>query len=285
MSMTALQALVFAAIQGITELFPISSLGHAVVIPRLFGWRVDQQSPSFLPFLVVLHVGTALALLGYFWRDWVGFVQAIFGSMARAEVKSQRRLLAMLIIGTIPAVIVGFALEHALRSLFGSPPIAAVFLIVNGVVLLIGERLRTRNVKTEELRAINEIDATDALMIGICQCTALIPGISRSGATMVGGLLRGLSHEAAAHFSFLLATPIIAGAAVLEVPKLIRHGTAESGMTLLALLAGIVAGVTAWLSVFILMRYFKRREFEALDPFAYYCIAFGVSVLIALSLF
>ena len=280
--MTALQALLFAAIQGITELFPISSLGHAVVIPRLFGWSVDQQSPSFLPFLVVLHVGTAIALLGYFWRDWLGFLQAILGAMAPAEVKSQRRLLGMLIIGTIPAVIVGFALEHALRNLFGSPPIAAAFLIVNGVVLLVGERLRTRDIKAEDLRTLDDLNVVDALMIGICQCTALIPGISRSGATMVGGLLRGLSHAAAAHFSFLLATPIIAGAAVLEVPKLIRHGTAESGMTALALLAGIVAGITAWLSVFILMRYFKRREFEALDPFGYYCIAFGASVLLAL---
>jgi undecaprenyl-diphosphatase len=280
--MTALQALLFAAIQGITELFPISSLGHAVVIPRLFGWAVDQQSPSFLPFLVVLHVGTAVALLAYFWRDWAGFLQAILGAMAPAEVKSQRRLLGMLIIGTIPAVIVGFALEHALRNLFGSPPIAAAFLIVNGVVLLVGERLRTRDIKTEHLRTLDDIHVIDALLIGICQCTALIPGISRSGVTMVGGLLRGLSHEAAAHFSFLLATPIIAGAAVLEVPKLIRHGTTESGMTLLVLLAGVVAGVTAWLSVFILMRYFKRREFEALDPFGYYCIAFGAAVLLAL---
>lgn len=281
--MTPLQALMFAAIQGITELFPISSLGHAVVIPRLFGWNVDQQSPSFLPFLVVLHVGTAVALLAYFWRDWVGFLLAILGSMAPDEVKSQRRLLVMLIVGTIPAVIVGFALEHALRSLFGSPPIAAIFLIVNGGVLLIGERLRTRNIKAEGLRTLDEVDAIDALMIGLCQCTALIPGISRSGVTMVGGLLRGLSHEAAAHFSFLLATPVIAGAAVLEVPKLVRHGSAESGMTLLALLAGIVAGVMAWLSVFILMHYFRRREFEALDPFAYYCIAFGAATLFALS--
>jgi undecaprenyl-diphosphatase len=280
--MTALQALLFAAIQGITELFPISSLGHAVVIPRLFGWGVDQQSPSFLPFLVVLHVGTAIALLAYFWRDWLGFVQAILGAMAPAEVKSQRRLFGMLIIGTIPAVIVGFALEHALRNLFGSPPIAAAFLIVNGVILLIGERLRTRDIKMEDLRALDDLKVLDALIIGVCQCTALIPGISRSGATMVGGLLRGLSHEAAAHFSFLLATPIIAGAGVLEVPKLIHHGSAQSGMTLLALLAGIVAGITAWLSVFILMRYFKRREFEALDPFGYYCIAFGAAVLIAL---
>jgi len=279
--MTPLQALLFAAIQGITELFPISSLGHAVVIPGLFGWNIDQHSPSFLPFLVVLHVGTAVALLAYFWRDWAGFVLALVGRMGERERSRQRRLLGMLVIGTIPAVIVGFALEHALRALFGSPPVAALFLVVNGVLLFVGERIRKRSATAAELRSLDDIGVTDALLIGAWQCSALIPGISRSGATMVGGLLRGLSHEAAAHFSFLLATPIIAGAGVLEVPKLLHQGVAASGSIALALVAGVVAGITAWLSVFILMRYFKRREFEALDPFAYYCVAFGAAVLLA----
>ena len=279
--MTPLQALLFAAIQGITELFPISSLGHAVVIPGLFGWNIDQHSPSFLPFLVVLHVGTAVALLAYFWRDWAGFVLALVGRMGERERSRQRRLLGMLVIGTIPAVIVGFALEHALRALFGSPPVAALFLVVNGVLLFVGERIRKRSATAAELRSLDDIGVTDALLIGPWQCSALIPGISRSGATMVGGLLRGLSHEAAAHFSFLLATPIIAGAGVLEVPKLLHQGVAASGSIALALVAGVVAGITAWLSVFILMRYFKRREFEALDPFAYYCVAFGAAVLLA----
>ena len=277
--MTALQALIFAAIQGITELFPISSLGHAVVLPPLLGWNVDQQSPSFLPFLVVLHLGTAIALLLYFWRDWYSFLIAILGRTGKTEQMKQRRLFGMLVVGTIPAVIVGFALEHPLRALFGSPPMAALFLVMNGLLLFVCERVRQRSSRAKYLRSLDDLEIVDAALIGVWQCAALIPGISRSGATMVGGLLRGLSHEAAAHFSFLLATPIIAGAAVLEVPKLLRHGAGFSGV---AVVAGVVAGITAWLSVFVLMRYFKRREFEALDPFAYYCVAFGASVLIAL---
>jgi undecaprenyl-diphosphatase len=277
--MNSLQALIFAAVQGVTELFPISSLGHAVVLPRLLGWSVDQQSLSFLPFLVVLHVGTAIALIVYFWRDWYGFLFAILGRMGETEGVKQRRLLGLLVVGTLPAVVVGFALEHPLRALFGSPPIAALFLVLNGALLLAGERVRQRSSRVEDLRTLDELRITDAVVVGIWQCAALIPGISRSGATIVGGLLRGMSHEAAAHFSFLLATPIIAGAAVLEVPKLLRHGAGFSGVSAVA---GVVAGITAWLSVFILMRYFKRREFEALDPFAYYCIAFGAAVLLAL---
>ncbi len=276
--MTALQALIFAAIQGVTELFPISSLGHAVVLPTLFGWNVDQQSPSFLPFLVVLHLGTAAALLIYFWGDWLGILLGILGRMGEREQIKQRRLLLMLVVGTIPAVILGFTLEHPLRALFGSPPIAAFFLVVNGVLLFVGERVRQRSTRAEQLRSLDDLQPIDAVLIGVWQCGALIPGISRSGATMVGGLLRGLSHEAAAHFSFLLATPIIAGAGVLEVPKLLRHGGGFSGVSAVA---GVVAGITAWLSVYILMHYFKKREFEALDPFAYYCMAFGASVLIA----
>jgi undecaprenyl-diphosphatase len=279
--MNSIQALIFAAIQGVTELFPISSLGHAVVLPALLGWNVDQQSPSFLPFLVVLHLGTAIALLVYFWSDWYSILIALLGRTNETERTKQRRLFGMLVAGTLPAVIVGFALEHPLRALFGSPPMAALFLVVNGVLLFVGERIRQRSSRAKDLRPLDDLQVVDAVVIGVWQCAALIPGISRSGATMVGGLLRGLTHEASAHFSFLLATPIIAGAAVLEVPKLLKHGGAFSGV---AVVSGVVAGVTAWLSVFVLMRYFKRREFEALDPFAYYCIAFGASVLIALYL-
>lgn len=279
--MNSLQALIFAAIQGVTELFPISSLGHAVVLPALLGWSVDQQSPSFLPFLVVLHLGTAIALLVYFWRDWYSILVAIIGRTEETERIRQRRLFGMLVAGTLPAVIVGFALEHPLRALFGSPPMAALFLVINGVLLFVGERIRERSSRAKDLRPLDDLQVVDAVIIGVWQCAALIPGISRSGVTMVGGLLRGLTHEASAHFSFLLATPIIAGAAVLEVPKLLKHGGSFSGV---AIVSGLVAGITAWLSVFVLMRYFKRREFEALDPFAYYCVAFGASVLIALYL-
>ncbi len=276
--MTLLQALVMAFLQGVTELFPVSSLGHAVVLPHLFGWNIDQRAPQFLPFLVVLHVGTATALLAYFWRDWIGLALAVFGVCPRGERTHRLRLLGLIVVATIPAVILGFALEKFFRSLFGSPVAASIFLILNGGLLFFGERLRRAG---RGVRKLESMHWRDAVYIGLWQSTALIPGISRSGATMVGGLLSGLHHEESARFSFLIATPIIAGAAVLEVPKLIHTG---GGFGPVAWLAGVVAGVTAFLSVAFLMHYFKRHDFEALDPFAWYCWTFG-AVSLALLLF
>ncbi len=272
--MTAFQAIFTAILQGITELFPVSSLGHAVVLPALLGWQIDQHSPSFLPFLVVLHLGTAAALLIYFWRDWIQLLLAVLGRPTERPRSAELRLLVLIIIATIPAAIVGFALNKFLRGLFGVPSVAAFFLIVNGFVLFAGERLKRRaSGASTELTAL---DWRGALMIGLWQCTALIPGVSRSGVTMVGGLLAGLHHKDSARFSFLIATPIIIGAAVLEVPKLLHHdGTTGGGITGLAVLAGLVAGITAYLSIAFLMRYFKTHDFDALDPFAWYCWAAG----------
>jgi undecaprenyl-diphosphatase len=276
--MTFLQALVMAVLQGLTELFPVSSLGHAVVLPHLFGWDIDQHAPQFLPFLVVLHVGTAAALLLYFWRDWIGLALAVFGIAPRGERAGRLRLLGLIVVATIPAVILGFALEKFFRDLFGTPIVASVFLIVNGCLLFFGERLRRAGRSVRKLEAMRW---RDAVIIGLWQSTALVPGISRSGATMVGGLLSGLHHEDSARFSFLIATPIILGAAVLEVPKLLHSGGSFGPV---AWLAGAVAGVTAFLSVAFLMHYFKRHDFEALDPFAWYCWIFG-AVSLALLLF
>jgi undecaprenyl-diphosphatase len=272
--MTTLQALVIAFVQGVTELFPVSSLGHAVMLPRLLGWTIDQHSPDFLPFLVVLHLGTAAALLLYFWRDWVGLALAFFGQGPVAERKAQWRLLWLIILATIPAVILGFVFEKFFRDLFGTPVAAAFFLMVNGGLLFGAERLRRQG----GTMLLGEMSWRQALLIGLWQSTALIPGISRSGATMVGGLLIGFQHREAAHFSFLIATPIIIGAAVLEVPKLFHPGVA-AGFGPAVWLAGVVAGVTAWLSTAFLMRYFRRHDFEALDPFAYYCWAAGLVAL------
>jgi undecaprenyl-diphosphatase len=265
---TTLQALLMAILQGITELFPVSSLGHAVVLPMLLGWTLDQKAPHFLPFLVVLHLGTATALLMYFWRDWIGLLLAVLGRGPREERARYWRLLALIVVATIPAVILGFSFEKPLRALFGSPAIAAAFLIVNGGVLYVGERLR----RLGGDRRLEDMGWGGALLIGLLQSTALIPGISRSGVTMVGGLLTGLHHKEAAHFSFLIATPIIVGAAVLEVPKLLHEG---EHINSIAWLSGLVAGVTAFLSIAFLMRYFRRHDFEALDPFAWYCWAAG----------
>jgi len=262
--MTALQAIILAIVQGITELFPISSLGHAVIMPALLGWKIDENSPDFLPFLVVMHLGTAIALLIYFWRDWLDFATAVLirrGPKAQAE----RRLFWRVVIATLPAVIIGFLLEKHLKQIFGAPLIAAGFLIANGVMLFVAERWRGR-----AERRLDQMRWFDAVLIGLWQCLALIPGLSRSGATMAGGFLTGLDHEDAARFSFLTATPIILGATVLEAPKLMHHGGAHT-FGAVAILAGVVAGVVAFASVALLMRWFRGHETRGFDPFAIYC--------------
>jgi len=276
--MTALQAIVIALVQGATELFPVSSLGHAVVLPALLKWPIDQHAPSFLPFLVMLHLGTATALLLYFWRDWWTLALAVLGLSDPYRVSDGRRVFVLIVIATIPAVIVGFLLEKFFRDLFGTPVVAAIFLLLNGGLLLFGEKLRGRG-----RRPLSTLTTIDALTIGCWQCTALIPGISRSGATIVGGLLRGVDHEGAAHFSFLIATPIILGATVLEVPKLLRVGM-PPGVVGLYTVAAVVAGVTAFASTAFLMRYFRQQDSWALNPFAYYCLAAGVGSLAVLLL-
>jgi undecaprenyl-diphosphatase len=277
--MNPFQAITVAVLQGATELFPVSSLGHAVVLPALLHWNnLDQRSAEFLPFLVMLHTGTATALLAYFWRDWWGLARGVFGFGTDQSVNDARLSFVLIVIATIPAVIVGFVLEKFVRGLFASPLVAASVLVLNGVLLLFGERLRGRG-----RRPLASLNARDALIIGIWQCTALIPGISRSGATIVGGLLRGIDHEGSARFSFLIATPVIIGATVLEVPKLL-HEQVPSGVFALSAVAAVVAGITAWLSTWFLMRYFRAHDDWALNPFAYYCIAFGAGALAVLLL-
>ncbi len=268
--MTDLQAIILAIVQGITELFPISSLAHAVLLPAVLGWKVDEGADSFLPFLVVMHLGTAVALLAYFWRDWFSFVTAITvrrGPRAEAE----RRIFWRVVVATIPAVIVGFLFEKLLRHAFGAPMLAAGFLIANGVMLFAAERMKGR-----QDRALSRLRWIDAFIIGCWQCLALIPGFSRSGATMAGGYLAGLNHEDAARFSFLTATPVILGAAVLEAPKLMKAHDSFSGV---AITAGVVAGVVAFLSTVLLMRWFRQPEVKGFDPFAIYCVLAGAGSL------
>jgi undecaprenyl-diphosphatase len=271
--MTALQAIAIAILQGATELFPVSSLGHAVVIPALLHWNIDQRGSAFLPFLVMLHTGTAAALLLYFWRDWWALATGVLGLSNAHQNGESRRVFLRIVVATIPAVILGFALEKFFRGLFGSAVVAAAFLVVNGLLLLFGERLRGRGD-----RPLSSLTIADALVIGIWQCAALIPGISRSGATIVGGLLRGIGHEGAAHFSFLIATPIIIGATVLEVPKLL-HADIPEGVFTLSAIAAAIAGVTAFASTAFLMRYFRAHDDWALNPFAYYCFVVGLGAL------
>jgi undecaprenyl-diphosphatase len=268
--MEILSAALLAVIQGVTELFPVSSLGHAVILPAILNMTINLRSPEFLPFLVVMHCGTAVALLLYFWRDWRNFLFGALDFTGRANA-GERRLFFLVCFATAPAVIIGYMLKKLVRDAFATPVLAAAFLIVNGVVLLIGERLKGRG-----SHPLDDLGWKGAIAVGFAQCLAFVPGLSRSGLTLAAGLAAGLRHEAAARLSFLLATPIIIGATVLEAPKVLHSGATLHNASIVA---GIIAAATAYASVAFLMRYFRRHEFNALNPFAYYCLAAGLTAL------
>jgi undecaprenyl-diphosphatase len=256
-----------ALLQGVTELFPISSLGHAVIFPRLVGWGDLIHNHDFLPYLVVMHLGTAIALFVYFWKDWLTFLNsAVKADTPRALV--DRRIFLYVILATIPAVIVGFVLHKPLEAAFSKPWIVAFVLILNGAMLYFGDQIAGRGVGV-----LDQLNWKGALAIGVAQCFALVPGFSRSGLTIAAGVVAGLKHEHAARFSFLMATPIILGATVLEAPKLLKQG---STLGFAAVVSGLVAGVVAYISLVVLMRWFNKHEFNALKPFAYYCAIAGL---------
>ena len=255
-----------ALVQGVTELFPVSSLGHAVIFPHLVGWGDLIHNPDFLSYLVVMHLGTAIALFIFFWRDWRAFLlAAIKADTPRALV--ERRTLMYVILATIPAVVVGFVLHKPLEAAFSTPWVVAFVLILNGALLYFSDQIGGRGVG-----ALDQLNWRGALAIGFAQCFALVPGFSRSGLTIAAGVVAGLKHEDAARFSFLMATPIILGATVLEAPKLLHHG----GLGIAALVSGVTAGVFAYISLAFLMRWFNAHEVNALKPFAYYCAIAGL---------
>jgi undecaprenyl-diphosphatase len=279
-----IQAAILGFLQGLTELFPISSLGHSVILPKLFGWNLDQNSGDFLTFLIATHLATAIVLFVFFLKDWIEIFKGLARSVRDRKISptdTYARLGWLLIIGTIPAGILGLVLEKPIRSLFASPLTAAAFLILNGLVLFTAERLRAREREQvealsvsdqasspgtrdpRELAAIGDPDAgiatalswKQALGIGAAQAAALLPGISRSGSSMVGGLLSGLNNENAARFSFLLATPVIGAAAVLKLPELLSPSMADQrGVFLVGALCSAVA---AWFATKFLLRFFE----------------------------
>lgn len=294
MNLNIWQIIALALLQGVTELFPISSLGHTVIIPGLVGWgnlindtNCGGQS-CFLPVIVALHLGTSIALVIYFWRDWAQIFLTLVKNIKEGEVRTGTDdwVSWLIIIGIIPAGILGLLLETPLKQLFASPAIAAAFLVVNGSILFAGERIRRRseqhmtfaNAKEREanFRSLSSLTWKEALIVGFVQSLALIPGISRSGVTMVAGLGVRLNHEDAARYSFLLGTPLIGLAALLEVPQLVG----QTAQTWLYIIIGmVVAGVAAYLSTKFLMKYFETGK---LYPFAYYCWAAGLLSLILL---
>jgi undecaprenyl-diphosphatase len=290
-TLTYFQAIVLGILQGATELFPISSLGHTVLFPTLFGWNslVDVQSQSesyWLALVVMLHVGSALGLLYYYRRDWVQIVRAFFHTLStrRADTPTER-LAWLIVIASIPAGVIGLALEHQLRTLTAKPEIAAIFLMVNGCVLFAAEWFRRRaqvrelavkeGAKPDGGRELDTLEYREAFVIGAAQSTALVAGISRDGVTMGAGLARGLDHSDSARFAFLLATPIILAAGLFKLPDLLGHlGDGVRGQ---ALVGCVAAAVTAVFTVTFLVKYFKTRT---LIPFAVYCLVFGGAMVI-----
>jgi undecaprenyl-diphosphatase len=273
-----LQAIILGALQGIAEPFPISSLGHAVIAPSLFGWNIHQNDEFFLAFLVATHCATAIVLFFFFLEDWKRIFRGLGRSLrGRATPQDEdARLAWVIIIGTIPAGILGLALEHKLRDLFASPTSAAIFLTINGVLLLVFERFRRRPPRPGDYEGdvdgrIAKMSFKQALAIGSAQALALVPGISRSGITMGGGLLTGLSNDDAARYAFLLATPIIGAAGVLKLPELL--GSAGDGVRGQALVGAIAAAVTTYFAVRFLLRFFQTNR---LTPFGIYCIVAGI---------
>ena len=285
--LTFSQAIVLGVLQGVTELVPVSSLGHSVILPQLLGWTdvVAAQSAAesyFLALLVGLHVATAVALLIFYRSTWVKIVRALLESLRSRRIETpEQRLGWLLVLATIPAGIVGLLLEHTLRVVFARPLAAAAFLIVNGRILLAGELVRRHAAAGKSTtvpsgyRRLDRLEFREAGVIGVVQVFALLPGISRSGITMVAGLARGLDHEDAARFSFLLATPIILAAGLYKLPDLI--GPNGDGVRLQILVGSIAAGIAAYLSVRFLTRYFTTRT---LIPFAVYSLVAGGLALI-----
>ncbi|MGA9284324.1 MAG: undecaprenyl-diphosphate phosphatase [Solirubrobacteraceae bacterium] len=284
--LTYFQAIVLGVLQGVTELFPISSLGHTVLFPTLFGWNklVDAQSESesfWLAFVVMLHVGSAIGLLIYYWSTWVEIVKAFFVTLGKRRAETPNERLAWLIIvASIPAGIIGLALEKQLRTLTAKPEVAAIFLMINGLILFAAERYRRRaqvrelavreGLNPEGGRELVSLEYREAAVVGLAQSTALVAGISRDGVTMGTGLARGLDHSDAARFAFLLATPIILAAGLFKLPDLLGH--LGNGIRGQALVGCISAAITAVFTVAFLVRWFKTRT---LIPFAIYCLVFG----------
>jgi undecaprenyl-diphosphatase len=289
-----LQAIVIGLVQGITELFPVSSLGHSVLVPAWLGgsWQnlvTQESSPEspYLAFIVGLHVATALALLVLFRRDWIAIIGGFFSSIRHRRISTTAERLAWLIvIATVPVGVAGLLLEHLLRTVFAKPLASAIFLTLNGLVLFAGERLRRRapagaplpdnvgELETDD-DIVLKVRPRDAAWIGTLQIGALFAGISRSGVTMVGGLLRGLSHEEAVRFAFLLATPVIFAAGVYKVPDL--FGPLGDGIRGQVLAGSVVAFGASLFAASFLVRWFRTRT---LTPFAIYCLVVGLASVV-----
>jgi len=300
--LTYLQAIILGVVQGVTELFPVSSLGHAVLITDLFNWtnlngQETAKSSAFLNLLVMVHLATAIALFIFYRSEWVriikGFIRSVDLSKRKVTIgdDSDAKLAWLLIAATIPAGLMGLVFDHLFRKEFGIAFFAIVFIIINGVLLIKGDKLiaraeldrprRRKGANADEIVAnktarvvSGHLTIERAILIGFAQVFALIPGISRSGVTMLVGIRSGLDHQDAARFSFLLATPIIFLAGIYKMPGVIANAHTYGGQILVG---SLLAGIGAYLSVRYLDKYFRGKS---LRPFGLYCIGAGVFMLI-----
>jgi undecaprenyl-diphosphatase len=265
--MPLLQVIILALIQGIAEFLPVSSTAHLIVAPWLLGW----QDPG-LTFDVALHVGTLMAVLAYFFRTWLQIILHGFGIQYGDDeiLRQNPRLLWLLVMGTIPAGIAGFLFEKQAESTLRSPFLIGAMMILIGIVMWVGERIGSRN------RNLGAVTAADSLTIGAAQALALIPGVSRSGITITAGLFRNLDRVAAARFSFLLATPIIAGAAVKKLYEVLKHGGIPADMHTPFAVGIVVSGLTGLAVIAFFLQFLQRR---GLYFFIYYRIVFGIIVI------
>lgn len=277
--LTFTQAILLGLLQGVTELFPVSSLGHSVLLPSILHWNIDESSDAFLSFVVATHLATAIVLFFFFGREWVEIIKGTFRSLLQRRIDPKdtpAKLGWLIVVSTVPAGILGLLLQSAVQKLFSAPEMIAGILVANGVVLYAAEALRARAPKEgADDRRLAHLTYLQALGIGLAQSVALIPGFSRTGLAMTGGLVDGLSHENAARYAFLLSTPIIAAAAILKVPDLFQGGSQLPA----ALIGAVAAALASYFSVKYLTRYFQT---QTLKPFAIYCALAGVVSLIIL---
>ncbi|HHW29344.1 MAG TPA: undecaprenyl-diphosphatase UppP [Syntrophomonadaceae bacterium] len=257
--MTIWQAVVMGIVQGLGEFLPISSSAHLVLVPWLFKWH----DPG-LTFDIALHIGTLIAVIAYFWRDWVKLIMGAFQGTKTVE----GRLFWYLVLATIPGAIMGLLLEEKAETVFRNPILIAVMLIVLGVILYWADR------KGKKLTDINNISLGQSLMIGISQALAIIPGVSRSGITMTTGLLFGLTREGAARFSFLLSAPVIFGAGLIKVPDILANPGMVDAPFLIGMLVSALSGAA---SIGFLLKYVQKKNFL---PFVWYRFLLGAVVLL-----
>ncbi|MEI8066275.1 MAG: undecaprenyl-diphosphate phosphatase [Actinomycetes bacterium] len=287
MHLSFIQTIFLGFLQGITELFPISSLGHAVLVPAWiggsFGKFVSENNDSYLSITVAMHLASAIALFIIFRRRWIEFIYSAVRQLAKKPLTQAQlyaaRVFWLVVIATIPVGILGAVFQKKLTHLFGDPKFTAIFLTINGVILVLAERV-SRSRKNlapvnENVEITEHISNSHAAIIGLGQSAALFAGISRFGISMSAGLVRGLNHRVASDFAFLLSLPVILAAAVLKIPHLIGH---SANVSLGPILAGsFVSFVATYVSITFLVKWFKTKT---LYPFAIYCLLFGIASII-----